>query len=161
MQEFYFSAKGRISRKQWWLRFVLPLIGLYLVIVVLAVGIIAALGEAGAIASILLLPVYIALIWTSVCVGAKRFHDRDMSGWWVLYFMLIGLGITAVQYGAIFLFGPDNVLGGIIAGVALLASLVVSIVQIVILGFLPGTKGPNQYGADPLDPTGGTAATFA
>ena len=34
----------------------------------------------------------IALIYPSVCIGIKRFHDRDKSGWWVLiaFIPLIG-----------------------------------------------------------------------
>ncbi len=35
-----------------------------------------------------------------------------------------------------------------------------SLVLIVIF-VLPGTKGPNTYGTDPLDPSGGTADVFA
>lgn len=158
--DFYFSAKGRVSRKDYWLRFVLPVLGVYIVAVLVIGGLAAVLGDAGAIAFLLAVPVYVGVVWASICVAAKRFHDRNWSGWWVLYFMLIGLGIVAVQYGAIFLFG-DNPIGAILALVAGLASLGVGIWQLVLLGFLPGDKGPNQYGPDPLDPNGGTAETFA
>lgn len=158
--DFYFSAKGRVSRKDYWLRFVLPVLGVYIVAVLVIGGLAAVLGDAGAIALLLAVPVYVGVVWASICVAAKRFHDRNWSGWWVLYFILIGLGIVAVQYGAIFLFG-DNPIGAILALVAGLASLGVGIWQLVLLGFLPGDKGPNQYGPDPLDPNGGTAETFA
>ncbi|MEL6474461.1 MAG: DUF805 domain-containing protein [Pseudomonadota bacterium] len=160
MKDFYFSAKGRVSRKDYWLKFVLPIIGVYIVAVVIIGGLMAALGDAGAIAGILALPLLIGVFWASICVGAKRFHDRGWSGWWVLYFFLIGLAIMVVQYGAVFIFG-ESAIGAMIAGVAALASLGVSIWQLVLLGFLPGDKGPNAYGEDPLNPTGGTAETFA
>jgi uncharacterized membrane protein YhaH (DUF805 family) len=39
-----------------------------------------------------------------------------------------------------------------------LVMLVYSIYMLVVLGFLKGTAGPNQYGPDPL---GGTAAATA
>lgn len=157
--DFYFSAKGRVSRKEYWLRFVLPLIGVYIVAVVVIGGLAAVLGDAGAIALLLALPVYVGIVWASICVAAKRFHDRSWSGWWVLYFMLISIGIVAVQYAGIFLLGET--IGGIVALVTGLASVGVAIWQFVLLGFLPGDKGPNEYGADPLDPHGGTAETFA
>lgn len=158
--DFYFSAKGRVSRKDYWLRFVLPLIGVYIVAVVVIGGLAVALGEAGAFTLILAIPVYIAIVWASICVAAKRFHDRNWSGWWVLYFILISLAITVVQYGAMYLLGAEG-LGSIIAMICGLASIAVAIWQLVLLGFLPGDKGPNQYGSDPLDPNGGTAETFS
>ena len=61
-----------------------------------------------------------------LAVTIRRFHDRDMSGWWVLGFAVLG---------------AIPVVGGI-----------ASIAQIVILA-LPGTKGPNRFGEDPIDPT--------
>lgn len=161
MKDFYFSAKGRVSRKDWWLKYFLPVFGVYIVAAAIFAGLVAVLGDAAAIAGVLLIPIVIGVVWASICVGAKRFHDRNMSGWWVLYFMLIGLAITVVQYAGIFAFGPESGLGVTVLLVTTLASFAVSIVQLVILGFLPGTKGPNQYGADPLDPIGGTAQTFA
>ncbi len=164
MMQFLFSAKGRISRKQFWLNFVLPLLGVYLVVIVVIGGLLAATGALSGdpnpimlgLAGLIALPIYIAVVWASVCVGSKRFHDRNMSGWWVLWFMLISVGIAVVQYGSIGLMGAQA--AGIIVMICGLASFVVSIAQLVILGFLPGTKGPNQYGADPLDPTGAASA---
>ena len=158
--DFYFSAKGRVSRKDYWLRFVLPVLGVVILAAIVLGGLAAALGEAGAFVGLLVIPLYIALVWAGICVNAKRFHDRGWSGWWVLYFFLIGIGIAIVQFGGIAVFG-DSALGGIIALITGLASFGVSIYQLVLLGFLPGDKGPNQYGADPLDPSGGTAETFA
>ncbi len=61
-----------------------------------------------------------------LAVTIRRFHDRDMSGWWVLGFAVLG---------------AIPVVGGI-----------ASIAQIVILA-LAGTKGPNRFGEDPIDPT--------
>ena len=66
----------------------------------------------GTVTFILLLP-----------VSVRRLHDRNMSGWWILAFML----------------------GGMIPYVGSL----VSIVQFVIMGCLAGTPGPNRFGPDP------------
>ena len=56
-------------------------------------------------------------------VSVRRLHDRNMSGWWMLWFWLLGL-IPFV---------------GFFSG----------IVQFVIMGCLDGTPGPNRYGPDP------------
>lgn len=159
--DFYFSAKGRISRKDYWLKFFLPVLGVYIAAALVIGGLAVALGDAGGIALLLAIPIYIGIVWAAICVAAKRFHDRSWSGWWVLYFFLIGIGIAAVQYGLMFAVGPGSELAGIVAIVGLIASLGVSIWQLVLLGFLPGDKGPNKYGPDPLDPNAGTAETFA
>ena len=56
-------------------------------------------------------------------VNVRRLHDRNMSGWWMLVFIL----------------------GGMIPYVGQLIGLV----QFVIMGCLDGTPGPNRYGLDP------------
>lgn len=55
-------------------------------------------------------------------VTVRRLHDRDMSGWWILGF-IVGLIIPIVN-------------------------LVVMIVYIVIMA-MAGTVGPNKFGPDP------------
>lgn len=62
----------------------------------------------------------LVLFFMTLPITVRRFHDRDMSGWWVLIFMLLS---------------P-------ICGVA-------ALVEIVILCFLEGTVGDNKYGPDP------------
>ena len=59
----------------------------------------------------------LASIYLALALYAKRWHDRDKSGWW----SLIGL---VPFIGAIWI--------------------------LVELGILEGTRGPNQYGPDPL-----------
>ena len=61
---------------------------------------------------------WLAIIVPSIAVQVRRFHDQDLSGWFVL------LGF--IPY-----------VGGIV---------------ILVFMCLPGTKGDNRYGPDPLDP---------
>ena len=68
----------------------------------------------------------------TLAVTVRRLHDRDMSGWWYLGFMVLSL-IPLVGF-------------------------IVSIAFLVIM-FLPGTPGPNRFGADPKDPL--SAEVFA
>lgn len=62
----------------------------------------------------------------SIALTIRRFHDRDMSGWWYLGFVVLGL-IPIVST---------------ISGIA----------NLVIMA-LPGTQGANRFGDDPINPT--------
>ncbi len=87
--KFLFSFDGRASRKAFWLFFVVSL--------VIAMGIqFAALGPMMAAAATdpeaaakMSIPfwvwiIFIPLIWMSLAVQAKRWHDQDKSAWWIL-----------------------------------------------------------------------------
>jgi len=67
----------------------------------------------------------LAILIPSIAVAVRRLHDRDMSGWWYLGFIVLG----AIPF----------------------IGFIASIAFIVILA-LPGTQGPNRFGPDPLDP---------
>lgn len=87
--KFLFSFDGRISRKAFWLFFVASLVvGIALNFVALAPMMSAAMEnpEAAAAVSmpIWLWIVLIPLIWISLAVQAKRWHDQDRSAWWIL-----------------------------------------------------------------------------
>ena len=65
---------------------------------------------------------YLAIIIPNIALMVRRFHDLNQTGWLVLVFILLG----------------------IIPLVGMLASLA----QIIWFA-MPGTVGPNKYGADP------------
>ena len=70
----------------------------------------------------------IATLIPTVALSVRRLHDRGMSGWWYLAFVVMALAVTF-----------SNVpLGGFTMAVAYLA-----------LMSLPGTRGENRHGADP------------
>jgi len=75
---------------------------------------------------------WLAIIVPTIAVTVRRLHDREMSGWWYLGFIVLGM-IPVV---------------GWIANIAFL-----------VITFLPGTVGPNRFGDDPKDPSG--AEVFA
>ncbi len=91
-----YSFDGRISIKTFWLRGVLPLIGLW----VLFLLIIAYLPDNtfGAIVAILLLLKFVGMV---LAVVVKRLHDRDKSMWWIaLYFIpIIGAVWAFIELG--------------------------------------------------------------
>lgn len=107
------SREGRIPRKVYWLNFVLPYIAISLVasLVDLALG----MGDGG-VSPISAIFILIA-IWPSICVGVKRCHDRDKSGWWLLINLVPVVGSLwwFIEFGCLRgtigpnRFGPDPV----------------------------------------------------
>jgi uncharacterized membrane protein YhaH (DUF805 family) len=137
----YFDFQGRSRRMEYW-SFALMIFVIYLVLVgiMMAGGMsMAALsGDPAAAASASMGPVFyigagllalfaLAIIIPSIAVVVRRFHDRDMSGWWYLGFIVASM-IPFVNF---------------IAGIGML-----------VLMLLPGTPGPNRFGPDPKDPAG-------
>ena len=104
----FFSANGRIGRGRWWL---FHLIQWSPVIVMgIAAGVVSPAKDTEPPGWFIALFFvwYILLMWTSICLNAKRWHDRDKSGWWQLIALvpLIG-GIWALIENG-FLRGTDG-----------------------------------------------------
>lgn len=145
---FYFTFKGRATRRDFNIRYAL----------VWFIGLIAAS----------LLDFFFApngdgdgpfsTAWTlimfvpTLAVTCRRLHDLGYSGWWQLlvYSLSITLiGILAVILGVAVLTNP--LVGGLGGLLAVLALLVFYLVFFVLLCAKRGTKGPNKYGPDPLE----------
>lgn len=134
LREKYVTFSGRASRSEYWF-FVL-----FSYLLILGVGALFFLfGGMGAIengslnaAHYILLIAYViitlGLFLPSISVLVRRFHDRNMSGWWVLALMVAG----AIPFV------------GILATIGLL-----------VLLCLKGTDGENRFGDDPLNPSTG------
>ncbi len=71
------SPRGRIGRATWWLYGVALPIGAGLLMHAL-------LGIARIKAELAEHLVNLLLLWPTLAVSIKRWHDRDRSGWWVL-----------------------------------------------------------------------------
>ena len=67
----------------------------------------------------------------SIAVTVRRFHDRNMSGWYLVGFLAAIIALSLIP--------------GIGAVLILLLEL-----GFIVLMALPGTPGPNDYGPDPL-----------
>lgn len=127
----WFSFEGRARRREYWTKTLW--ISLILIFVALPLIIIPIFIQKCNYDSnyegIALLCITIGILLSISCwialwpVTARRLHDRGMSGWWILWFMLLRL---------------IPILGGI-----------TDIVQFVIVGCLDGIPGPNEYGPDP------------
>jgi uncharacterized membrane protein YhaH (DUF805 family) len=85
LQQLLFSPAGRIGRRGWWLWGVaMPLgLGLYFTVLLRVAGV----SVRGADVAVNLL-----LVWPTVCISIKRWHDRGKSGWWVLVSLIPFVG---------------------------------------------------------------------
>jgi len=75
--QIFLGFRGRISRRTWWLYGVAALLGLGVLLTVL-------LRVAGAAEDTAAVLVTLLLLWPTLAVSVKRWHDRGRSGWWVL-----------------------------------------------------------------------------
>ncbi|WP_340587049.1 DUF805 domain-containing protein [Erythrobacter alti] len=143
----YAEFTGRSRRMEYWMFALLNII-VYAVLAILVFGIMGAGGGfldsydpanpmtiyGGFFSGLGLLFVlwWLVVLIPGIAVNVRRLHDRDMSGWWYLGFVVASM-IPLV---------------GIIAAIAYL-----------VLMLLPGTDGPNRFGPDPKDAS--SAETFA
>ena len=132
----YVDFNGRASRSEYWWFF------LFTVIVRVITGWIPFVGFVIALA--LLLP--------SLSVTARRLHDTNRTGWWML--LPIGLGLAGIIAGialvAIGLF-PIGVALAILGPVLGFVALLTFLIQ-------PSDPGLNQYGPNPHQPQEGMGA---
>ena len=88
------DPRGRIARSNWWLFGVLLPLGLGLLLHAL-------LGIARVRAEMAEHTVNVVLLWPTLAVSVKRWHDRDKSGWWVLVVLVpvVGWAVALVVNG--------------------------------------------------------------
>lgn len=132
LREKYATFQGRASRSEYWW-FYLAYILIVLVMGFILGGLFGATGAFGpggedlSVGAMILIAIgvviYIALFIPFIAVTVRRFHDYNLSGWWVLAVFLLSM-IPLV---------------GIAAGIGML-----------VICCLKGTQGPNKFGNDPL-----------
>ena len=138
-----FTFKGRLSRNGYW-RFRWISVGIAMM----------------AMVSFLLLAETVVTSWAwlvfplagavlllaSLSTTVRRLHDRNRSGWWLLGFGLLPLLVGAGFYVSSLLAKPYSgwaFFGGFAVAMAL------SLWASIEVDFLPGTPGPNRFGAEP------------
>jgi uncharacterized membrane protein YhaH (DUF805 family) len=147
---FFLSLQGRVSRQEFWLGY----IGVVVVALILARLLPHAGGEFYFIPSdtpdneawqdaplSFGWPEFISLVltWPIIAIYAKRLHDLSLSAWWLLLLPAFTFVVSMSMLSRLH-----------VAAYCLL---------ILVLGFLPGSHGPNRFGEDPLArPKDGTSA---
>ena len=181
----YTSREGRISRKTWWLgslaMVVVVIILEFIVAAMLGVSMMpnmAALSDpnsadAATVAAQLSdsmrksawisLVFFVILFVPIMALGMKRRHDRNSNGRDLIIYLALtvillliqalGIGAGTTMVGTVAIPSP----GPIFTGLSFIVGIY-AIYLLVVMGFLKGTAGPNDYGPDPL---GGTAAVAA
>ena len=112
-KKLLFSFEGRVNRQPYWM-FVLAVIAVSFVLV----GISMVIGEK--VGMILLVLFQIIVLWSTLAIQVKRWHDRDKSAWWLLmnFVPLIGAIWVFVECGCLRgtegqnQYGPDPLAGG-------------------------------------------------
>ena len=128
------SPNGRISRKQFWLHGVVPI-----VIASVLLGWIPIVGQL----------ISLALLWSSICIAFKRFHDVGYPGWWSLVYIVPMIAGTIVFVLSFYYLDSDwparlGEILWILGGLVMLA-------QLIFVYIRAGEQGPNRYGPDPLE----------
>lgn len=125
----YANFQGRAARSEYWFfaLFVFIIAGILSALMFATVdfntGQISGLGY---VVIAVLAIFYLAILIPSIAVAVRRLHDRNMSGWWYLGFIVL----SAIPFV------------GIVASIAML-----------VIFCLKGTDGDNRFGPDPLRPS--------
>jgi uncharacterized membrane protein YhaH (DUF805 family) len=149
LQKILFSFEGRIGRGTYWL----AILALIVAVLVVTVAPFLLDSEAAAVLMLALASQFIWLLslWPMLAVGAKRLHDRNKNGWWLLVFWMLPFALFCGGFSIVYFDDPRTGRSGDFSTglIVVLASLPPALWGIVELGILPDTKGPNLYGADP------------
>ena len=174
-----FSFKGRLRRRDWWLWTIAMAIAFQLVsdasaallglddYVFLQGGREAVIGDP-------LLPLAHAVVltllflWPQAALAVKRVQDRAGRVWTMMLAVLVSTALTFWPVESYEAAGSALDRGDWVGGSGLIAGFVIlglSLYQLVVLGFLDGTPGPNRFGRSPKgiggDPADVAAEVFS
>jgi uncharacterized membrane protein YhaH (DUF805 family) len=137
-----FDYSGRSRRREYWCHLLVTFVALSVVGYVEemlglgSAGTPGSDGEGGILSSIVL----ITFATPGLAVAVRRLHDSNRAGWWLLLPaapFLVWIVALFGQFGSDALFKPVTV------------AIFLCPVILLVLMCLPGTKGPNRFGADP------------
>jgi uncharacterized membrane protein YhaH (DUF805 family) len=163
LTQLLFSFKGRINRKPWWVASIAAGFTASLLTAILEAlarssgeGIINPVThqlEPTGILGLAISVIGLFNAWIAFALSVKRLHDRDRSGWWLLWQILVITVAVILIVVAIAVPKEQGALWYVLAGAAGLAAFAISVWLFVEIGFLRGTQGPNRFGPDPLGAT--------
>lgn len=151
-----FSGRAQRSEYWWWFLFVI----LLYIAVQIASGVADEVTGSKLTGGAIMGLVYLLLLLPQLAVEVRRLHDRNHSGWWVavtvfislvVLILIIPVGVRVLQNRESGLPPNDGLPSGlffVIAGLGAINAIIELIIFIWLL--LPGTKGGNRYGPDPL-----------
>ncbi|WP_108522496.1 DUF805 domain-containing protein [Bradyrhizobium algeriense] len=133
---FFLSFSGRSSRQEFWLGYIGSIAVLAVLIrtlpnLVLPSPFYYLPGPGNELDFLLKLSTAIALfivIWPLTAIFVKRLHDFNVSGWWLVAMAAI----------------PP------ISKMTNINLAILHLVVVAVLGFIPGARGNNRFGVDPV-----------
>jgi uncharacterized membrane protein YhaH (DUF805 family) len=140
-----FGLRSRIDRAKWWIASIILIIILLIDLKLIAWFDLERL-SAG-LSRIVALGLWGVLAVASYCllaVSAKRLHDRNRRGWWLLLFPLAP--VVLASFVSTFAADLEPVLTYALWAVV----WIIVICALIELGIMPGTAGLNRYGPEPL-----------
>lgn len=84
------SFKGRLSRRDYWLKGFLPLVPVGIIVNILNLS---TTSDGARLVALLL---SFASLWPGLALMVKRLHDRNRSGWWIATAFVPILGVVAL-----------------------------------------------------------------
>ena len=93
-------------------------------------------------------PIAVIGIWFIAATTIKRLHDRDMSGWWSIVFLIL----PALLSDIVDRIGHHSYVASAFTLSLAVAAFSLKAWGIVELMFFRGTIGSNRFGSDPLAP---------
>ena len=129
--KLFTSPSGRISRKQFWLHGVLPI-----VVASIVLGWIPIIGQI----------LSLAFLWGSICIAFKRFHDLGYPGWYSLVY-LIPMLAAAIVLGVGFAVTTFLSLAWLLAEILWGIGALIALAQLIFVYIRVGQEGPNELRA--------------
>jgi uncharacterized membrane protein YhaH (DUF805 family) len=105
-------------------------------------------GVAMAMTIAIVLPAYVIMTLAAI----RRLHDRDKRGHWLWLFWFAPIILHGAREAMMW---PDRQEPNVAAMGLAAVAVVLFVWGFVELGFLRGTRGPNRFGADPLQTPAG------
>ncbi|MBL8556032.1 MAG: DUF805 domain-containing protein [Phenylobacterium sp.] len=91
-----------------------------------------------------ILVVWVVAFVLNYALAARRLHDLGRSAWWLLVLYVLPLAVPLIIYNLLSPSWRDTLFGWVSV-----ATFVIVLGGLVVLGFVAGNAGPNRYGADP------------
>ena len=130
LQQWLFSIKGRIGRRDFWAWIAVWLLAMMMLFIAAGRAWLELQTAAFAL---------VCLLWPTAAVTIKRLHDRGRSGLWALLLVLAWMQLV----------GNWTQLGGIWSwAVGRLLPTVILVMLVIELGAFVGTQGENKYGKE-------------
>src|SRR5215510_5338267 len=99
MMDLLFGFQGRINRAKFWKAILIYFIAVFVISIIIGI-VLGIMGREPSITTFAIIGaiIYIPILISGICVGVKRLHDRNKSGWWLLVFYFVPNVLQGMGY---------------------------------------------------------------